>query len=308
MAGSGIDSIIEELAKRQHGVVSRAQLLAAGMGAHTIDNGVKRGRLRRVHRGVYRVGPPVAPRATTMAAVLACGPEAAVGYGSAAGLWGLRSAPPPSAPVDVVVPGAGRARRPGIRVHRARDLRAADVTCVDRIPVTRPARTLFDLAPSLTARQLERAWARAEREGLVRPDELMALVARAPQRRGAVLLRALCEAGAEPAHTRSEAEERLLALIARGGLPRPEVNVRVAGYEVDFLWRAAGVVVEVDGFAYHGSRTRFEADRRRDGDLSAAGLRVLRFTWRQIVEEPEVTLVTLAQVLAMGRMATAPRV
>jgi very-short-patch-repair endonuclease len=119
------------------------------------------------------------------------------------------------------------------------------------------------------------------------------------RRPGAARLRAVL--GSSPAHTRSKAEERFLALVGRGQLARPEVNVKVCGYEVDFFWRKERLVTEVDGFAYHSSSNHFETDRRRDADLSAAGIRVLRITWRQLVREPEAILVRLA--LALGRTA-----
>lgn len=98
--------------------------------------------------------------------------------------------------------------------------------------------------------------------------------------------------------TRSEAEARLLGLIRDADLPEPRANVSVHGHEIDFFWPRPGVAVEVDGFAFHRSRRAFAADRRRDADLLAAGLRVMRLTWEQIVHEPGKTLVTLAQALA----------
>jgi len=98
--------------------------------------------------------------------------------------------------------------------------------------------------------------------------------------------------------TRSGAEERFLDLVRRGRLPQPETNVVVRGHEVDFLWRAERLVVEVDGFAFHASRRSFESDRRRDAELAAAGWRVVRVTWRQVVDEPHATLVCVAQALA----------
>jgi very-short-patch-repair endonuclease len=106
-----------------------------------------------------------------------------------------------------------------------------------------------------------------------------------------------CEAG--PAFTRSEAEQRFLTLIRKAQLPLPEANVRVGNYEVDFLWRRQALVVEVDGYAFHSSRRRFENDRRRDALLTAGGLNVLRVTWRQVVHEPEAISARVAQ--ALGR-------
>ena len=101
-----------------------------------------------------------------------------------------------------------------------------------------------------------------------------------------------------PALTRSEAEQKLLTLIRDARLPAPECNVSMGRYEVDFLWRSAGIAVEVDGFGYHSSRPRFEGDRRKDAELLAAGITVLRLTWRQITQEPLATAVQLGQALA----------
>ena len=97
--------------------------------------------------------------------------------------------------------------------------------------------------------------------------------------------------------TRSEAEERFLALVRAAGLPAPEVNARILGHEVDFLWRDEGLVVEVDGFQFHSTRAAFERDRQRDAELQGAGLRVLRVTWRQVVDAPYATLTNLVRAL-----------
>ncbi len=88
--------------------------------------------------------------------------------------------------------------------------------------------------------------------------------------------------------TRSEAERKLLELLRDARLPPPETNARVLGYEVDFLWRAQKLVVEVDGYAFHGHRAAFERDRAKDQVLVAAGYRVIRVTWRQLEREPLV--------------------
>lgn len=159
-----------------------------------------------------------------------------------------------------------------------------------------------DLAAVIGRRDLNRAAARAERLGLLRDDDLATLVALHRRRRGAPLLRAAILDGRGPTLTRSEAEARFLELVRRGGLPPPAANVVVEGYEVDFLWRAERLVVEVDGFGYHASRSRFEADRRRDSDLVAKGFRVVRVTWRQLTREPDATLARVAAALAVTRV------
>jgi very-short-patch-repair endonuclease len=127
---------------------------------------------------------------------------------------------------------------------------------------------------------------------------LLALLARYPRRTGAPKLRELLGGSRQPALVRSEAEERFLTLVRRATLPVPEVNVPLHGYEIDFLWRDHELAVEVDGFTFHRDRAAFEADRRRDADLAARGIQVIRITWRQIADEPEAILVRLAQALA----------
>jgi very-short-patch-repair endonuclease len=289
------------VARVQHGVVTRVQLLGAGLPAHRLERRVRTRRLRPVHRGVYLVGPLVSSRAMEMAAVLACGAGSRVSHRSAARLLGLWDRPPDSAPVEVRVAGCDRGRRPGIRAYRGPALTAGEVVTVDGIPVTSPTRTLLDLASVVGRAELERAVARAERLELVDRADLSALIARGRGRPGIPLLRAVMEQPGGPVLTRSEAEERFLALIRRFRLPPPVVNARVAGYEVDFLWRAEGIAVEVDGFAYHSSARRFERDRRRDADLAAAGIQVIRVTWRQIVREPEAVMGRLALTLGAAR-------
>ncbi len=286
---------IGRTAARQHGLVTRRQLEQAGFTSAAIRFGVQAGRLRRVHRGVYLAVPFPLPHTGEMAAVLACGPGAVLSHVSAAALWGLHPGVP--GPVDVTVVG-NRGQRPGIRAHRVDGLAQEDRAVIENIPITAPARTLADVAGVLPTCELEQAVARAEREGLVERDALLGLTARRARYPGIPALRAVLGTPGGPALTRSAAEARLLALIREAGLPAPECNVSVGRYEVDFLWREAGIAVEVDGFRYHASRPRFEGDRRKDGDLLASGLTVLRLSWRQVAHEPIATAVRLGQVLA----------
>jgi very-short-patch-repair endonuclease len=127
---------------------------------------------------------------------------------------------------------------------------------------------------------------------------LLAEVERFRGRRGVTRLRHLIAGSDHPMLTRSEAEERFLALIRAAELPVPELNVLVDGYEVDFLWREQRVAVEVDGFRFHSSRRAFERDRRRDADLQNLGFSVLRLTWRQVVDESHATIARTARALA----------
>jgi very-short-patch-repair endonuclease len=298
-----LDQRLAATVARQHGVVTRAQLLEVGLTSEMVDRRVRSRRLRPLHRGVYLHGALIGSlepaRAREMAAVLACGPGAVVSHRSAASLWEL-VAPRRRDHIDVTIPGADRGRRPGIRPHRVTALAADEATELEGVPVTSPVRTLLDLAALVRPRTLEQALAEARRRELAALEDVATALRRAGRKRGTRALRRLIAGEHIPAFTRSAAEERLLGLIRRGRLPPPETNVRVAGMEVDFVWRSHRVVVEVDGFAYHSSRRTFESDRRRDTRLAASGFQVLRVTWRQLMEEPAPLLVKLAQVLALA--------
>jgi hypothetical protein len=200
--------------------------------------------------------------------------------------------------IHVTVVGRRERRHAGIKVHRTTRLEREDIRTRDGFPVTGPARTLLDLASVLAARPLARALDEARGLRLINDADLHSLIAHYPNRRGTARLRWLLEAEREPELTRSEAEERMLALIERGDLPRPLVNAHVAGHEVDLYWPDHRLVVEVDGYAFHSRPADFERDRRREQDLSAAGIRTSRVTFRQIVGQPEALLVRLARAMA----------
>jgi very-short-patch-repair endonuclease len=165
------------------------------------------------------------------------------------------------------------------------------------IPVTSPARTLLDLAAVAPSHDLERAFDEALTQRLTTTASLTAAVERAQGHHGAGRVRALLARSEEPALTRSEAERRFLALVREARLPAPMVNAHVAGYLVDFLWRDSRLIVEIDGYRFHSSRAAFERDRLRDAELNAAGFRVVRVTWRQLVEEPVAVIARLARAL-----------
>jgi Protein of unknown function (DUF559) len=263
--------------------VAHRQLLELGVARGAIQHRLAVGRLHRIHVGVYAVGhAAISLHGRLMAGVLACGPEAVLSHRSAAWLWGLQ--PPSDQPVDVTVPGRSRHRRVGIAVHRTRNMQGEDRKVRERIPVTSVARTLIDLAEVLRPAQLERALEEAER---LRLFDLRAIEKRCRGRRGLRPLRALlAEAGVTAAPTRSELERRFLALCREEGLPVPAVNLFVAGFEVDVIWAEQRLVVELDGYAFHGNRAAFERDRVRDASLQLAGYRVLRVTHRRLEWEP----------------------
>ncbi len=306
---------VAAVAQTQHGVITRAQLLAAGLGRGGIEHRVGQGRLHRVHVGVYLVGHALPlPLARELAAAFACGAGAVVSHRSAALLWGLvddrrgrivaqRPGDPGAAasdPIDVTVPRRHAWGRPGIRVHRAPGLEHRDRTSLCGVALTAPARTLLDLAGVAEPRELARAMEQGTVLGLARAPDLWAVLARYPTARGARSMRRALDDAREPALTRSRAEERMLALIRDAGLPAPRANVRVQGLEVDLHWPDQRLIVEVDGFRFHGTRRAFERDRRRDSLLHAAGERVMRVTWRQLEDAPLMVVAQVAGALLRG--------
>jgi hypothetical protein len=269
------DQRLAELARRQHGVVSRAQLYTLGFDNPALERRIDAGRLHRLHRGVYAVGHTVVSwRGAYLAAVLTCGDEAVLSHRSAAALWGMRPTATPS--IDVTVSRASGVRSRGrIVVHRPR--RPAETAILDGIPVTTPGRTLADLATALPRRQIEKAAEMAETLKLdVHVD---------PDHPGAQRLDAILAGHDLGTDTRSDVEDEFLALCDRYGIPRPRVNVLVEGFLVDFCWPDERLVVETDG-RRHLTRAAFERDRARDALLTALGWRGMRFTTRQVRGEP----------------------
>lgn len=290
-----IEMRIAAVAARQHGAVTQRQLLEAGLSTGGIARRLRWGRIRRLHRGVYLAAPFPLQHTAEMAAALAT-PGGALSHVSSGILWEVTPAASRIDGVEVSVVG-NRGRQPGIIVHRVARLGPEERTSRHGIPVTSVARTLVDLGAVLDLRELESAIARAERARLITREALERLPLRYRRHAGVAGLKAVLERPGGAALTRSAAEEAFLALTRAAALPVPECNVRVGGYEVDFYWRAAGVAVEVDGYAYHASHRQFEADRRKDVELAARGLTVLRLTWRQITEEGIAIAVRIGQAL-----------
>jgi predicted transcriptional regulator of viral defense system len=290
-----VDQRVAALAERQHGVLSTRQLAAIGLPQRAVSHRAAAGRLHRVHQGVYAVGHTVLTvNGRRMAAVLAAGPGAVLSHASAAALWEIR--PTSATRIDVSVRSAGgRAKRRGLRIHRTPTLRTDEITAHQGIRVTTPARTLLDLASSLPRRALERALDEAEIRDLYDRRALEAVALSHAGERGAAALQRALDLDGEPALTKSELEELVLAICDDHGLERPAVNMEIAGLEVDFVFADRRLVVEADSWTYHRTRRAFERDRERDAILARAGYRTLRFTHRQLTREPALVAETITK-------------
>jgi very-short-patch-repair endonuclease len=273
------DAHVAWLAARRHGVMSYEQLLGCGLTRAGVRHRVAAGWLHRRHPGVYAVGHPGLTRfGRWSAAILAGGDRAVLSHRSAAAYWGLCEE---GAHTEITVPAARRRGPQGVLVHSGR-LDVADVVVLDAIRLTRLPRTLLDLAETLTLEELVKAIDRCGRRFDKRA--MQHLLVRANGRRGAKRFRqALLITRPQDVLTRSELERRALKLLAKAKLPTPEVNVRLHGLERDLLWRAQRIVVELDGREHHRDLDR---DTRRDGDLRMRGYTPIRFTWRQVVNDP----------------------
>ena len=292
----GPERRISLLAGAQNGVVARSQMLSAGLTDPMIKSRVRSGYLTPMTRGIYAVGHlALPPLAAETAALLARPPGALLSHLSAASLWRIHEARDPL--VDVLVGGTGGRRRPGIREHRTLLRARMERRYVRGLPVTAAAQTLADLAPVLTPRELERALDEALARRLTHRVEVARALHGRANGRGVGALRRLVEERGPLSVTRSEAEERLLALIREAQLPEPEMNVRLHGFTVDFLWRQAGLVVEVDGYQWHSTRSAFERDRRKDLALRESGLDLARFTFQQIDTQPVAVVAAITRRL-----------
>jgi Protein of unknown function (DUF559) len=244
-----------------------------------------------VYRGVYAVGHrALRTEGRRLAAVLACGPRAVLSHRTAAAHWGLLATD--QVRIDVTAP-RSRDGLPGIRLHTSRSLDEKDTTNHEGIPITSVARTLLDLAATARSDRLERALAQAERLELYDHRAIADVIARSNGHRGTG---ALARATAlEPKLTRSELESRFLTLVRKAGLPEPEANSSLDApdhphLEVDFYWPAHRLVVETDGWDTHKTKAAFRSDRRKDAALTSVGYRVMRFTYDDVVYDPDTVV------------------
>lgn len=296
-----LDVRIAELAEGQCGVVSRGQLEGLGLGLDGIERRVRRGRLHRLHSGVYAVGyRRLSSSGRWLAAVFASGENAVLSHRSAAALWGMRQSE--SGSVHVTTPRKWRST-PSIRRHCSR-LPLDEVATVDEVPVTTVPRTILDLAATSSTDQVENLIRQAEYLRLYDRLSLVDMIGRYPGRRGVRRLReALARIERLPAgRTRSRLEERFLPFLRRHGLPRPRLNdwimIGDKRYQVDRHWSGTGQVVELDSWEAHGTRSAFREDRARDRTLRTGGYDVTRISWAQLDDEPETVAADLRKLLS----------
>lgn len=302
-----VDGLLSEICARQRGLVTRRQLLSAGVSSATIDTLVSRRRLHRIHAGVYSLAPAGVeiPHQRETAAVLAIGDPVALCGLTAAALWKLGVHEKPGEPVHVVVPAHRDPRRPDVRVHRVRRVTQHDIRQVQGLPVTSPERTLLDIATLdwLSERQLERALDEALALRVTSTDKLTTLIAGSRGRRGRARLARLLAQRQGSTVTRSHAEERFLELIRAAGLPTPQMQAAIAGFTVDAYWPQARFVVEIDGYQWHAVFSNFDRDRRKDRALQRLGIQVSRVTWGQMEDEAMQLIAEIATTLALRMRA-----
>jgi hypothetical protein len=288
-----VERIIARLARASWGVVTREQLLAAGITAKEVRHRIAIGALIRIHPGVYRVGH-VAPslEATYLAAVWACG-DGALLCGRAAGfLYGmLLGREPPLA--EVIAASQRRVR--GVLVHRSRSGLVADAYSYRGIPVTTAARTLVDLASSLPLTDLARACHEAGVKHRTSPVHVSEVLARRPRTKGARKLRLIVEG--DVAVSLSRLESRFLELLDEANLRRPVTNKPAGGRRVDCRWERPPLTVELDGYGFHNSRHAWEQDRRREREARARGDEFRRYTYGDVFEDPTYMLRELRELL-----------
>jgi very-short-patch-repair endonuclease len=244
-----------------------------------------------VHPSVFHAGTaPLNADQRLLAATLAT--SAPIAHLSAAWLAGLVDGNPDD--IHVIAPRSAHHRHDGIVVHRVHDLSPSDRTRIRGIPATTPTRTLLDVSSTLSLEELRTAVHRGLQLRLTHPDRLIGqFVARHNRGRpGAARMRhVLAEIDQDAALLDSDLESMLLSILIDAGLPAPKLQhrIHVGGreYRADLAYPDHRLVIEGDGFRAHGTRAAFESDRTRQNELVLAGWRVLRFTWRQIVRQPE---------------------
>lgn len=291
-----------QLARDQHGVVARRQLLAIGFSSKAIAYRLETGQLRRLRRGVYTVGlPRGGDEQRWMGAVLACGDEATLSHRSAAALWEIGKER--WGVIDISVRSRSPRHATGVKVRRRPPFPDADLTRHRGIPVTTPARTILDMATEVGIGMLERTVNEADKRDLIDPEALREALDGYPGEPGVRVLRALLDRLTFRLSD-SDLEVLFRPIAAAAGLPVPLTKQWVNGFEVDFYWPDLGLVVETDGLRYHRTASAQNRDLLRDQTHVAAGLTRLRFSHYQVkFEAPRVREVLRTTAARLGEAA-----
>jgi very-short-patch-repair endonuclease len=278
---------------------------ALGMSNAAITRAAASGRLHPIFRGVYAVGHPrIDERGRLRAAALACGDGAVISHRSAGALLGLLHKGP--VVIDVIAPPSRGRKINGIRFHRVRPPRRAEVGTVAGIPCTSPARTLVDLAGTVGDWTLRSCFERAAQRKFLDVPAIESSMD--PGRRGNRSLRALIDEWrmaaplARKGRLKSPLEAKVLPLLLARDLPAPFLNAPVeiaeGRIEVDFLWPEQSFALEADSRDFHSAPVAFERDRWRDRELLRAGYATLRVTHLQAETEAAAIADTIASRLS----------
>jgi hypothetical protein len=299
--GRTVEQEMARLATAAHGVVTRGDLLAAGVSASGIRRRVQKGVLIPQYPGIFRVGhSSPSTHATYLAAVRACGAGSALSGLAAAHLLGLRKGRPP--PPEVTTPTERRVA--GVRTRRCRGMDRRDVIDFSGIPVTSVARTLVDLAAVLPVDALARVCHEAGVRYGTTPAQVEAVLARRPTSRGAGKLRAVMRGDAQV--TLSVLEREFLKLLRDAGLPLPMTNRVANGRRVDCRWPTHKLTVELDSYRFHNSRHSWEQDHRREREARAREDDFRRFTYGDVMERRRATVAELRRRLGPDRPVREP--
>lgn len=296
-----VEAVCDALASSQLGVLSRAQALKSGMSTRVLERRVSSGRWKVALPGVYVPRPvPSSWEQRLMAVVLSGGHTALVSHRSAAALWGLDGFNRQQLEISVK---SGH-QIPGAIVHRRRDADDPSTSRIGVFAVTSVERTLLDIARLTPPRRLGLALDDALRRRLTTVSELEGFVATLP--RGRVGRKALGNLVAQRDELdealESPLESALLDLLRAHGLPLrvPQYLISEAGRiiaRIDFAYPEIRLGIETDGYASHGGREGWAADLKRENRLKLLGWTLLRFTWWNVHDEPELVVAQIRTAL-----------
>ena len=287
-----MEEIIGRIASGSHGVVTREELLRAGVSRSEVEQRLATAGLLSIHRGVYRVGHRApSALATYLAAVKAGGDGALLaGRASAHLLQVVKGEPPPAEIITLT-----ERRIEGVVTRRTRCIHPLDATTCRGIPTTTVPRTLVDLAAVLDVDELARACHEAWVRYRMTPARVEAVLARRPTSPGAAALRRVLRG--DVSLTLSKLEKRFVQLIREIDRPLPVTNRPAGGRHVDCRWPEHHLTVELDSYRFHASRHAWEQDRRREREAYARGDGFRRYTWGDVFEDPQLMLSELCALV-----------